>query len=288
MRIVKVVSSLTPKGKAHAWGFQFFARAVRVVAGVALVFSGQTPTHPATSSAQAPKPNSSPTRSISSRDWDCSWNKRIPTNQFSTKGVEQGINEALKILENCSSCREFFGKFDAAAILKRLMKMGAIIVSEVMPKGLPVKGSLELIPVKETAAAVTIDFSPRQVGPFFKPCIYVNPRKFLVDDEASFERFGLEGLTLAQARAVAILHELAHIADVIPSDGSVAMGAEMSKKNTTCIRKKCLACDASRQPCPTTIASYLINDQIHSYARVRAEIGSRRFGTSSRESRHGP
>ena len=292
MRILKVASSLTPKGKTHAWGFQLFARAVRVVAGVALMFSGQTTPYAAISSAQVPKSNSSSALSISSRDWDCTGNKRIPTNRFNTNGLQQGVNEALKLLEKCSSCRDFFGKFDAAATLKRLMKMDAILVSEVMPKGLPQREKdLTLVPVKETAAAVTIDYSTRQAGPFYKPCIYVNPKKFLVVEETSVEGFGLEGLTLAQARGVAILHELAHIADVIPSDGSVGMTAETSIRNTACIRKRCMACDGSRQACHTLVF-YLFTNQIHLYAPFRTEVGSelkvRQLLKKSSEPYHGP
>ena len=272
MRILKVVSSLAPKGKTHAWGFQFAARAVGVVGAVALMLSGQTTA--TTASAQVPKSNSSQALSMSSRDWDCTGNKRIRTDRFSTKGVQEGVNEALKLLENCSHCREFFGGFDAAATLKRLMKMGAIIVSDVMPKGLPRKiEDLQLVYVKQSAAAVSIDFSKRQAGPFFKPCIYVNPEKFLVVDVPSVEGFGMKGLTLAQARGVAILHELAHIADVIPSDGSVGMPAEMSVRNTTCIRKKCIVCDASGKPC-FPVAVFLVTDQIHSHAPLRTEVGS--------------
>ena len=256
------------------------------------MLSGQTSA--TTLSAQVPKSNSSQTLSMSSRDWDCTGNKRIRTDQFSTKGVQEGVNEALKLLENCSHCREFFGSFDAAATLRRLMKMGAIIVSDVMPKGLPRKiEDLKLVPVKQSAAAVTIDFSTRQAGPFFKPCIYVNPKKFLVVDETSVEGFGLKDLTLTQARGVAILHELAHIADVLPSDGSVGMPAEMSIRNTTCIRKKCIACDASGKPC-FPIAAYLITNQIHSHAPFRTEVGSvpitshQLIRKSSSELRRGP
>lgn len=164
------------------------------------------------------------------------------------------------MLDNCASCREFYGQFNPAANLRRLMKMGVFIVSDFMPVGVP-KRNMDMDPISETAAAVTIDFSGRQEGTFYKPCVYVNPKKFLVANETPGTSSGLEGLTLAQARGVAILHELAHIANVIPSDGSKGLDAEQSVKNTICIRKKCFACDGSRQPC-STIASHSNTNQV--------------------------
>jgi hypothetical protein len=194
-------------------------------------------------------------------DWECPRNRSIPANQFSTEGIQQGFNEALKILENCPTCRQFFGDFDAASSLRRLMKMGAILISDVVPRGLPPKKrDVEFVTMPESAAALTMDYSLRQDGTFYKPCIYVNPKRFLVVEETSLHGYGLEGLPLAQARGVAILHELAHVAVVIPHDGSKGMHAEQSKKNTICIRQKCLICDGSRQPCPT-IASYRTAEQ---------------------------
>lgn len=198
---------------------------------------------------------------MSSTDWKCPRNTSSSANQFSTEGIQQGVNEALKLLENCPTCRQFFGDFDAAPSLRRLMKMGAILISDVVPKGLPPKGrDVEFVPMPEVAAAVTMDYSLRNEDVFYKPCIYVNPKRFLMVEETSLQGYGLEGLPLAQARGVAILHELAHVADVIPSDGSKGMFLEQSKKNTICIRQKCLICDGNRQPCPT-IASYRMTEQ---------------------------
>ena len=293
MRILKVVSSLAPKGQTHGWGFRFFAGAVRVVAGVALTLLWQTAAYVAPAQAQVPKSNSSHKPSMSPTDWVCPRNRSIPANQFSTEGIQQGVNEALKILENCPTCRQLFGDFDAAPSLRRLMKMDAFLISEVVPYGVP-KRDMAFKPMEESAAATIVDYSIRQDGPFYKPCIYVNPKRFLVVEEPSLERYGLEGLPLPQARGVAILHELAHVAAVIPHDGSKGVYAEQSKKNTICIRQKCLICDGSRQPC-STIASYrtteprfhalLLGQRLKEDESALINIVTRECRS---ESRHGP
>jgi hypothetical protein len=295
MRILKVVSSLTPKGQTHGRGSRFFARAVRVVAGVALTLLGQTAAYVAPAQAQVPKSNSSQKLSMSPTDWVCPRKKSIPANQFSTEGIQQGVKEALRILENCPTCRQFFGDFDAAPSLRRLMSMGAILISDVVPKGIPAKGrDVEFVPIPEVGAAFIEDYSFRQDGVFYKPCIYVNPKRFLVVEETSLQGYGLEGLPLAQARGVAILHEMAHVADVIPSDGSKGMYAEQSKKNTICVRQKCLMCDGSRGQCPT-IASYRIIEQRFDSLRLDQRLEDHKLDfinvvirECNSELRHGP
>lgn len=256
MPLVKLVSSLPLVGNSYVRGAQLFARAFPLVATTAIIFlSLQT----STASSRAGHPDSdsvalSSAYSARPRFWDCSVGGRVSKINSSEKGVEQGISEALKMLENCPSCREFFGDDDPIMLLKQLVRIKAIVVSDFVPKNFTPTGPNGAWRIGEiwqlwkitSAVAVTVDISPPNGmarARMVKPCIYVNPSSMLVTDGESY------GDALAQVRGIVILHELAHVAGVIPVDGLSKRGTKRGSENTLCVMRNCLPCANKSSPC---------------------------------------
>jgi hypothetical protein len=183
--------------------------------------------------------------------------------------VKEGIDEAIKLLKTCRACRKFFGEVNPVSQLKKLRKRRAIIVSNNYHTGYEQAGVdsfvlREIGVMNSSMTAAIIDLAPnKKKRGHGSPCIYVNPSRFLVDP-ASFasetKSSPFYGLTLPQARALAILHELAHIAGVIPPDGILKDGnyepdIEISEASTRCVRANCLPCADHSQACAEHPAS---------------------------------
>ena len=188
--------------------------------------------------------------SMRPRAWDCSVRGQIRNVEFETKGVDQGINEALKVLQDCQSCRDLFGDDDPIALLKQLVRLNAIIVSKTGPAtykqdwlGGPYRitgfGPLSPFPVE----AVTLDLFQFLGGHQLKmiaPCIYIDPTSILVRSDSR------DGPALARDRALVILHELAHAAGVIPMD---YRDSKRSRENSECVQRNCIPCGQQVSPC---------------------------------------
>jgi|GEM_PF-5452544 len=262
MRIAKFVSSLPRRGRADAPGFQFSASAIAVI----ILLSVHSVAAFSSTSRPTSESEISPSDSAVRPDLtDCSAGGLIPRGKFNEKGVEEGIREAIKILETCRGCRKFFGKVNPISRLKKLRKRGAIIVSNKHHTGFEQVGLNKFAPTEPevmpgSMIAFIIDLTPSEdTLEFISPCIYVNPSRFLVDD-ASFaledKKSPFYGLTLAKARGLAILHELAHIAAAIPLDG-VRKGGEFeivvdrSEENTRCVLVNCIPCASRPLACST-------------------------------------
>lgn len=169
--------------------------------------------------------------------------------------IEEAENEALRILRSCPSCRRLFDPKDddyAIELLEGLRRDQAIILSTSVPKKsqLNKDGTLKVEkPEKfnDTTGAETIDlFGKTPVGqPMKLPCIYVNANAFMATGRPA-EKYGLYGLTPPIQRAAALLHELAHAAGILQSDGKASKDGNNDKSgdNTNCIRQNCISCSA--------------------------------------------
>lgn len=253
MRIANLSSTRPPGRKAYVRGFQPLASVIRLIALAApLLLCTQS----VTASAGG--------RPAHGRRYDCTLGGELPRDESGNKWVKEGIGEAKKILRDCRACRQFYGSDDPLDRLEELEDMKAIFVSERVPNGErapePPWGFTKFISFQEMEVklvAAIIELDPfKTSGEFVKPCIYVNPAAFLAAD-LPVEGGGYDGLPPAQARGLAILHELAHAMDVIPSDGVIVQTEtrkgrrvikrsrrreDRSVENTKCIRNNCLPC----------------------------------------------
>lgn len=206
---------------------------------------------------QTPRPNvrqvlREPYPPISKSNWNCNVGG-IPAGKYSNKAVDAAIEEALKILETCKSCRDIFGSTDPIALLKRLKAMSAIFVTDRLPDrprkaknpfGGYVPASMPW-PKEIPQPVATVD-SQLEKGRPRKPCIYVNFTGMLADREVP--EYDDKDM-LAQVRAELILHELGHCAKAIPSDSpKTKKGTAQSLENTNCIIRNCRVC-GTYSPC---------------------------------------
>jgi hypothetical protein len=192
---------------------------------------------------------------LSKEKWDCTVGG-IPGAKYSNQAVEDAIEEALKVLETCTSCKDIFRKTDIDPIdlLKRLRAMSAIFVTDKLPDT-PIQLSKPFGPFVHTSKpwpkeipqpAATVD-SQIELGGRRKPCIYLNYTGMLANRPVPEY-----GELLLRARAEVIIHELAHCAKAIPSDGpETSAGVDQSKENTDCVKRNCRICDANtvHSPC---------------------------------------
>lgn len=201
--------------------------------------------------------------------WDCSGKDKsakgkIERGRFDQngvkhdeRGVKEGVDEARKILTSCPSCKQFLsglGREDPIALLNKLVRIKAILVTSIVPQGFKTEYPgrpyriMVVAPLKVSSevAAITKDLLPihRRTG-MTEPCIYVNPIGILVHDDP---RYGpSKGLTLAHARAIIILHELGHMTGALPKDGG---DLKKSDYNNVCVMKNCVPCGTHVTPCP--------------------------------------
>lgn len=163
--------------------------------------------------------------------------------------LKRAINDVLDILSECQPCRLMFASKDqdyAIDLLKRMRRNKSIIISSKIPTQWKLSSNYKLR-VKSSedfgdAAAAVRDLAGSNPGKMQMPCIYINVAGFFVTAEPA-ESFALYGLEPPVQRAVAIIHELAHVADVIEIDGGET--EELRKKsvaNTDCVRGNCISC----------------------------------------------
>lgn len=198
----------------------------------------------------------------SKNKYDCTIGGEI--DKFSDKALKEGIEEAKELLRTCPACRQFYGDANPIKRLDELKEMGAIIVSEKTPgrRGPNNPWPFITFPSNDPGVVATVVYlNPLPVAPKYRqPCIYVNRLNFLGTD-APHEGRAYGGLSLARARGVAVLHELAHVLDVIPSDGVYVLmksgkeiinekaSEERSIQNTWCIRNNCAPCTEQCSRC---------------------------------------
>jgi hypothetical protein len=190
--------------------------------------------------------------------YDCSGGLQ----QYSETGqayIERAIDDALDILKRCALCSRIFDSEDpnyAIELLERLRRDKVIIISAEAPTRWalsPDRKKLKVISSErlDEAAAAVIDLAGPRDGEMKRPCIYVNPTGFIVTGRPA-EKFALYGLKPHVQRAVAMLHELGHVAGVIQYDGEETKEPQDNGKsaaNTNCIRWNCISCKVY-QPCP--------------------------------------
>jgi hypothetical protein len=184
--------------------------------------------------------------------YDCTGGKKLGTVVLPLHIIE-AIELAEKTLIKCANCRKVFdGKPDPLVFLRRLVKNKAIVMATKIPLPFqPVTGkftaSEEIDP--DTAAA-PIDMLGKAVE-YPRPCLFINATKasFMAVDRPP-EGYGLYGLELVQARAVAIIHELGHFTNAIQLDGMSKSGRRKSVANTDCIRRNCMPCASTYTDCP--------------------------------------
>lgn len=208
------------------------------------VVSKQSPHHVF---AQKHKRNNRET-SVSPK-YDCSGglpHSSIDGNLF----VEEAIDEALDILTKCESCRRMFGTKDpdyAIKLLKRLRRDKVILISESAPTVFKLSPNGKRLKVYESeglkdAAAVSLDVGKRRGKEMENPCVYINPKEFIATGGRA-ENYALYRLNPITQRALAIIHELGHVAGILSQDGGQT--EELRKKsvaNTDCIRQNCISC----------------------------------------------
>jgi hypothetical protein len=185
------------------------------------------------------------------KKWDCT-DGGIVRPKSRAKGIDEGIDEALRMLRNCESCRALFNREDPIKLLKRLDEMGAIFESNQAPMWVNKPGFRSWVGsigkiTYEFAWAITIDVSgerPKLTYPMIKPCIYVNPAGGLVREPQGYTKEDL-----ARERGLLIIHELAHAAGMIPHDGkdpkegiTAEISLKLSIKNQQCIKNHCSPC----------------------------------------------
>lgn len=187
--------------------------------------------------------------------YDCSGGLQVAS-EVGRAYIEQAIDDALNILKTCEPCHQMFDSEDpnyAIELLKRLRQDNAIIISEATPRRFLLSPDRQKLTVDEreelkTAGAV-LDLLGSRTGEMKLPCLYLNPKAFIVTGRPA-ENYGLYGLDPRTQRAVAILHELGHIARVIQPDGGDPAGkSDKSVANTDCIRRNCISCEPLRL-CP--------------------------------------
>jgi hypothetical protein len=172
------------------------------------------------------------------------------------RNLERAIADALQILKGCKSCQQMFDRTNpnyAIDLLERLDRDKVFIISSVIPRTFLLGRDHQLLRVSSfqkfnKAAAATLDLASalggRKTGEEMrKPCIYINPDAFIVSGKPA-EDYALYGLEPAVQRAIAILHELGHVAGILPLDND---GDRKSAANTDCVRLNCISCEAFHQ-----------------------------------------
>ena len=183
---------------------------------------------------------------------------------FSIEGnklIEEAIDEAQTLLEKCESCWRMFGDDREYAInrLKRMRRDQAIIISAEVPvlfklssngKRLKVYESQKLADDSAAATQDVADAQARSKSPdMVKPCIYINPKEFIVIKDKDAGRFALFNLAPKTQRALAILHELGHVTRVIADDDEKTKnGQDQSMASTDCIRRNCVESEVFECP----------------------------------------
>jgi hypothetical protein len=190
----------------------------------------------------------------SSPKYPCS-GELLRDTKVETRYIEQAIKDAIAILKKCAQCWKLFDSEDpdyAVNLLTRLKQDQVIVIAEKSPVRWILSSDRRLKVIesgKLPGAAGTLDLAGPRTGEMKRPCIYIHPKGFLVTGELA-DGYGLFGLEPPEQRAVAILHELAHVAGIIqPDEGLTEQGQYKSVANTNCIRVNCISGSIMR-PCP--------------------------------------
>ncbi len=232
-----------------------------VLTGHILLGPDFTPANSIQTKRPTPKQRRPLRRSVISPGYDCVGELRQHITETGKQNIEQAIDDALDILRNCESCRQVFHERDsnyAIRLLEKLRRDQVFIISEETPLTFNLSNNRKRLKILtrsslNDAAAGVVDLAARKArpgGPMLKPCIYVNPRGFIVTGKRA-EGFGLYVLNPAMQRALAILHELGHVAGVLQRDGGETEELRhKSVRNTNCIRLNCTLCKEKEfQPC---------------------------------------
>lgn len=229
-----------------------------LVIAIAILHQQFTPVRSSQTAQSVPRKSGKTTRNSGSASpkYDCAGN--IPHRSIEgEQNVERAIDDALHLLETCEACRRMFSTNPTYAInlLKRLRRDKVIIISDSYPavsrlspdgKRLKVYESKKL----QSAAALTRGLVKSKSRELVRPCIYINPTEFIVTGKRA-ENYALYLLDPPVQRAVAMLHELAHVAGILPPDGEPDQPKDLkgrSVANTDCVRSNCVSCVFSACP----------------------------------------
>ena len=264
MRISKLKPSLIRRCGTRTGDFKHSLR----LATVAVLLAAHPVATRPISPSPAPEPETLRGSPFGGNNYDCSAKGQIGKGDFPLEGDKKSIDDAIKLLEDCPACQQFYSKVKPVSYLKWLSESGKIIVTEALPldwdrrKG-PAKASEWPIgPIadhgwKPGEIALTYELSPTGdgLGKFDRPCIYINPSEFMVTGRDYSDKAN-EGLTLDQARALVMLHELAHAAGAIQLDGRKGQDpkitASKSLHNSLCVKRNCFnfPCAERMSICP--------------------------------------
>lgn len=198
-------------------------------------------------------------------EYDCSGNLETHDSEVGRQYIEQAIDEALAKLRTCQPCREMFKKGDetyAIKLLEKLRRNKVFIITANVPKEWKFSNDYKKLWVLEsekiaTPGAQVIDLSKASSGEMKRPCIYVNSTGFIATGGPA-DNYAVYTLNPRIQRAVAILHELGHVAGILQPDGPEgdeerkgqrAKSFRKSAANTNCVRLRCISCNAS-ETCP--------------------------------------
>jgi hypothetical protein len=262
MGIFKLLSALPPGGRAYVKGYQRFGGVITV--GILLLLQPIRIYSNSVGFVAEPGIISSGI-SASGGAFDCTARGRIGKGDFDKKGLQEGIDEAFRILKDkdCQSCRQLYGNVDAEALLKQYVEKRAIIMTEWVPtkrlkvdRGWVYIGDIEAI--KGTTAVSTLRYSRRNTT--YRPCIYVNPSSILGSKATYVDPSLFGNISLRQARGVVILHELAHLAEAVPDDDNPDMD-EVSFENTRCIKRNCAPCAQQLSACIYNLTPHVSSER---------------------------
>lgn len=247
--------------RSHADSYYLRLRTLRVIALSALLVSTQAiPVISAAGRAASGAATTSAEKTIKPPPYDCTWGGQI------TRGQEEGLNEGIKaaidLLGECPACKQFLGGEDTIELLKKLRDDKRFVVSNYGPEYFAIDrvnnryrfGPFRKLPMSTVARIV--DFIPARnslaKGTYARPCIYVNAARLLAINEPIPEG---NNRTLREERALVVLHELAHVVDVIYREDDGTPNNEKSvelksRHNTVCVIGNCFPCAKASTACP--------------------------------------
>jgi hypothetical protein len=209
----------------------------------ALVNPLATNCQPSVGLAATPAVKRNSTRSSeSAASWDCTGKGEWGTTILPPHIID-AINLAEKTLRDCGSCRVIYGDADPLELLDTLVKKKAIVMATRIPiiRKTIRRSKPKSDPIDPRYAAQILDLTGRNVD-YPRPCVFINATsKSFMAANVPPENYGLYGLSLLEARAVVILHELGHYANAIQDD-SLDPEGRISFANTDCIRLNCMPC----------------------------------------------
>jgi hypothetical protein len=188
--------------------------------------------------------------------YDCSNGGQIEVEVISRR-FALAIKMASEILKDCAPCRMMFGTADAIAKLEELKQNQAIVVSKrylrwdaIVRRNMPTYKSEAF----KGDSAVVLDLAnPRfKPGVYTQPCIYLNVEADVFNDydEERARWIKTYETTFAEMGARVIIHELAHIMNMIQGDDiKTPEGRRRSEENNDCVYLNCQHCSDKYHDC---------------------------------------